>query len=544
VEKNANEIRGAWSYPNMTGAPGRDGTEEDGMRRLGTTLIGLFMLGCPPQLDDPEHDGEPADLPSDTADPGEDGETSLLGPELQGLGIVEEEDGPWTIRRSDRGRTERSDKDGAFEDSSVEMEPAMPTSVATDSAAPEPGRTYRGGGLAGLGSAGGRGDAATGAPAELAVVERKKGRADVAQSGAPMRAGSTDDNADFDDFLAFLAGWSDDAHVASQWDELDVRDRRQLRITDGRGNPAPGVQVALIDEVRDAVVWSATTYGDGSLPFYPSVASRELGESGSLAAPQGGFLVQVSHGDQQTVERWNGIGDELVVEIGERQKVPATIPLDVCFLIDTTGSMGDEISRIKATLLRVTERLRGLEQEFDLHYSAVLYRDIGDEYVTKAHPFTGDIESFVDTLQGVQANGGGDGPESLNQGLAHAVSLDGWRDGAAKVMFLIADAPPHMDYSGDTPYGQSLLAAVDRGIRIHSVAASGLDSFGTVVMRQTAQFTGGKFIFVEYGSTAASAASHGVTGSVSSNNLDDIIYQQISGELAGWGQPTAAVASR
>jgi hypothetical protein len=101
-----------------------------------------------------------------------------------------------------------------------------------------------------------------------------------------------------------------------------------------------------------------------------------------------------------------------------------------------------------------------------------------------------------------------------------------------------------MDYSGDTPYGQSLLAAVDRGIRVPAVAASGLDSFGTVVMRQTAQFTGGKFIFIEYGSTAASAASHGVTGSVSSNNLDDIIYEQIAGELAGWGRLATALAAR
>lgn len=513
------------------------------MRKLGTTLIGLFMLGCPPQLDDPEHDGDPGDLPDDVIVADADGATgeALLGDELQGLGIVEEEDGPWMVRRSDRGRPER-DRD----DDGITRSLAMPSSVATEAEPSAPREGYRGSGLGGPGAAGGRAEPVEEAVAMADSMERKSMRSPSMpeQAAGPMRAGATDDNADFDEFLTFLAGWSDDAHVASQWDELDVRDRRTLRITDKRGNPAPGVQVALVDEVRDAVVWSGTTYGDGSLPFYPSVAARELDETGDLTAPDGGYLVQVNHGDDQTRKRWNGIGDELVVEIADRQKVPATIPLDVCFLIDTTGSMGDEISRIKATLLRVTERLRDLEQEFDLHYSAVLYRDIGDEYVTKAHPFTSDIESFVDTLQGVQANGGGDGPESLNQGLAHAVSLDGWRDDAAKVMFLIADAPPHMDYSGDTPYGQSLLAAVGQGIRIHSVAASGLDSFGTVVMRQTAQFTGGKFIFIEYGSTAASAASHGVTGSVSSNNLDDIIYQQISGELAGWGQPTSTVASR
>jgi hypothetical protein len=484
------------------------------MRKLGTTLIGLLLLGCPPQLDDPD---DPDDGIGTTADD----EPALLGDELQGLGIDVVEDGPWVVRRSQNtGGAERSDGMEEFDGASLD---SVSDSYA-GAGAPVPMEM----------------------PAATARIEKKATRtsATAGQSASPMRAGSTDDNADFEEFLSFLSLWSDNAQVASQWDELDVSDRRVIRVADRRGNPAAGVQVSLVDEALDRVVWSGTTYGDGSLPYYPSVAARELGESAPLPTPKGGYLVQVRHGKEQTLLRWDGAGDELAVEIGDRQQVPDTIPLDVLFLIDTTGSMGDEIARIKATLLRVTERLKELEQEFDLHYAAVLYRDIGDDYVTKAHPFTGDIESFVSTLQGVQANGGGDGPESLNQGLAHAVSLDGWREGAARVMFLIADAPPHMDYSGDTPYGQSLLAAVDRGIRVHSVAASGLDSFGTVVMRQTAQFTGGKFIFVEYGSTAASAASHGVTGSVSSNNLDDIIYEQIAGELAGWGRPATALAAR
>ncbi len=524
-------------------------------RALGTTLFGLILLGCPPQLDETEPiEGEPTGTDPVAGDPADGEAANLLGDELQGTPIAVEEEGPWIVRRGAAGTatTALGDPLSGSELESLALMAEPTDGIAEGYGGMESRGTSIGGG--GLGAASGRemaaGDAPAGAP--TARLERKRDRtppsppstSTPAQAAAPMRAGSTDDNAEFDEYLSFLATWSDDAHVASQWDELDVRDRRVIRVTDRRGKPAPGVHVSLIDEVADRVVWSGTTYGDGSLPYYPTVAAREAGEAAPLPTPKGGYLVQVRHGEEQTLARWDGGGDELALEIGERQQVPDTIPLDVLFLIDTTGSMGDEIARIKATLLRVTERLKELEQEFDLHYAAVLYRDVGDEYVTKAHPFTGDIESFVQTLQGVQAAGGGDGPESLNQGLAHAVSLEGWRDDAARVMFLIADAPPHMDYSGDTPYGQSLIAAVDRGIRVHSVAASGLDSFGTVVMRQTAQFTGGKFIFIEYGSTAASAASHGVTGSVSSNNLDDIIYEQIAGELAGWGRPSSALAAR
>ena len=103
-------------------------------------------------------------------------------------------------------------------------------------------------------------------------------------------------------------------------------------------------------------------------------------------------------------------------------------------------------------------------------------------------------------------------------------------------MFLIADAPPHMDYDGDILYGEGLKAALAEGIRIHAVAASGLTPVGSLVYRQIAQFTRGKFIFIEYGTVQATAKSHGVTGQVKSNNLDDILFEQIRSEVAMWGR--------
>ena len=107
----------------------------------------------------------------------------------------------------------------------------------------------------------------------------------------------------------------------------------------------------------------------------------------------------------------------------------------------------------------------------------------------------------------------------------------------AKVVFLVADAPPHMDYAGDTPYGESVRAAVAKGIRIHTVAASGIDDVGSLVFRQIAQYTRGKFVFIEYGGDVAkSAAAHGVAGAVKNDNLDDILFGQIREEVARWGR--------
>lgn len=360
--------------------------------------------------------------------------------------------------------------------------------------------------------------------------------------GVPLRAGSTDDNAEFEAFLEFLGTWTDKPGVADQADWLDVSDRRMVRVVDEQGRPVPGVRVSIVDDVKDKVVWSGTTYGDGRVPFYPQVLGRGATEAlPATFVPENGWLVEVRTGDRGVLTRWDGQGYDLEIPFEHAPVDRDAIQLDVCFVIDTTGSMGDEIERIKSTLGAVTDRLQALDVEFDLRYGAVLYRDISDDYVTKSHPFTGDIDAFAAALQQIRAMGGGDGPESLNQGLAEAVGRLSWREGAAKVCFLIADAPPHMDYDGDVPYGTSLLAAVGKGIRIHSVAASGLDNYGglgSVVFRQIAQFTRGRFIFIEYGSKAESAGSHGVSpGAAKSNNLDDILYERIQEELSRWGQP-------
>ena len=352
----------------------------------------------------------------------------------------------------------------------------------------------------------------------------------VAQSA--LKAGSTDDNADLDAYRAFVEEWTAPGRLRAAVDTLDISDARTLVVTDPVGRPVPGAQVSVTDLATDTLVWTGTTYGDGTAPWYPHLRAGLLGEpdvDGSM-----GYAVQAHHDGVFTTQMVGARDDVVRLTLDESATGPTKV--DVVFLIDTTGSMGDEIHRIKSTLLSTTAKVRGLDRDVDLQYGAVLYRDLGDEYVTRAHPLTGDIQGFDGALQGIQANGGGDGPESLNQGLAVAVDTMDWREDSAKLVFVVADAPPHMDYQGDVTYGRSALAALHKGIRIHTVAASGLDDHGSLVFRQTAQLSQGKFIFIEYGSTAASAADHGVRGQVASNNLDDILYREIEAEVTGWGE--------
>ncbi len=361
-------------------------------------------------------------------------------------------------------------------------------------------------------------------PGRAGARRRSKG-AGAAAPQPLLKAGTTDDNAEYGAFLEFLAKQKKAGTLANCAD-IDVSDRRSVRVLDASGAPLPGATVRLVDPDRDEVLWRGTTYGDGRIPFYPSLVEDVPST----------FLLEVERGEDVIRQHWNLADGEFDVKLPTAIEA-GPIALDVVFLIDTTGSMSDEIERIKQSLLAMTEKLRNIDREFDLRYGAVLYRDIADQYVTKTHPFTPDIAAFDKALKGVVANGGGDTPESLNQGFAVAIDGMEWREGAAKVAFLIADAPPHMDYEGDVSYADSCRAAVARGIRVHSVAASGLDISGTTVFRQIAQFTRGKFIFIEYGgSVTKSAEAHGVTAKVKSNNLDDILFEQIRDEIAHWGR--------
>jgi len=462
---------------------------------------------------------------------------------LNGTPLRESQDGPWRVRGT------LAPQEGPTGDKKSDEGGPRGGAMGPMGSGSASGLGLSGIGAGGGGSGHGRGLAAPpmapGAARKAMRTADMDGLADEAAAmpkdpgappagGSPLKAGSTDDNAEFSEFLKFFSSWSDRPETAGKADLLDVRDRRFIKVVDAQGRLVPTARVSVGDETADKAVWAATTYGDGRAPFYPR-----------LSPGAAKLLVEASANGQRARASWDGASD-VTLTLQADKPAAATIQLDVLFAIDTTGSMQDEIDRIKTSLAAVTQKLQGLKMEFDLRYSAVLFRDLGDAYVTRTYPFTSDLGAFAQALQAVNAGGGGDLPESVNQALAEAVRAD-WRPGAAKVLFLIGDAAPHMDYQGDVPYGQSLKAAVARGVRIHSVAASGLDPLGTFVWRQIAQFTRGRFIFIEYGgSVAATAESHGVTGAVKSNNLDDIIFEQIRDELAYWGKdgPAPAVAGQ
>jgi len=147
--------------------------------------------------------------------------------------------------------------------------------------------------------------------------------------------------------------------------------------------------------------------------------------------------------------------------------------VDVVFVLDTTGSMGDLIAAAKEKIWSIATTLASSDPAPEIRMGLVAYRDRGDTYVTNVIPLSNDLDSIYAALMDFKAKGGGDGPESVNQALYDAVHGITWSQdpNAYKVVFLIGDAPPHMDYQDDVKYPTTIAAASAKGIVINAVQA-------------------------------------------------------------------------
>jgi len=124
---------------------------------------------------------------------------------------------------------------------------------------------------------------------------------------------------------------------------------------------------------------------------------------------------------------------------------PSSSQLDLAFVIDTTGSMWDDIDAVKRAASGIVDRLSG-----DFRVALVDYKDhpispYGDprDYPSRiVQQFSSGKDSLVSAINSLGADGGGDFPESVYSGLMRGLSLD-WRSGARRSIIWMGDAPPH-----------------------------------------------------------------------------------------------------
>jgi hypothetical protein len=206
--------------------------------------------------------------------------------------------------------------------------------------------------------------------------------------------------------------------------------------------------------------------------------------------------------------------------------------LDITLVIDTTGSMGDEISWLKTDFTAIASDVTAAHPGVPVRWGLVHYRDDGDEYVVRQADFTASVAAYQAGLAALGAGGGGDFPEVPERALAQAAQLS-WDATSAtgKLIFWIADAPPHDGQA--SAFSAAVRSLRDSGVHIYPVASSGIDERTEYAMRASAQLTLGRYLFLTDDSGVGDTHKTPSVPCYVVTKLSQAVERVVASELAG-----------
>ncbi|MCP4137708.1 MAG: VWA domain-containing protein [bacterium] len=338
-----------------------------------------------------------------------------------------------------------------------------------------------------------------------------------------LKAGYVDDNKQYNRFVKFLEKYKGQApHLP-----INIRERIILKVKDKNNKPVSNALVKI--STGNKKLFTGKTYADGSCFFYPSRYSGGMSQ----------YSAAVRYNQAAKTIKFNRFGKRTVpIKMALTRAAMKRVPLDILFIFDTTGSMGEEILRLKQTIEIIYLNLSSLSTKPKVRLGMVLYKDVGDEYVTQVVPFTPSLEKFKNRLDEVYASGGGDEPEDLQAALRDSIKKMKWNRNGIRMGFIVTDAPPHLDYRQKYTYKNAVRDARKDAIKICSIGTGGLNIKGEYVLRQVAQQTYGKYIFLTYGEKGEShggrpgSVSHHTGANFQTGKLEAIIIRFAKKELS------------
>lgn len=344
----------------------------------------------------------------------------------------------------------------------------------------------------------------------------------MVDSSPSVRAGEWDDNANYREFQRWLATES-----RLSFRPVDTSSRQFVVVRDSDGKAVPRCPVTVSDG-RRSVTLTTTASGRAILfPVAEGLSGSNLRATANCQNAKASSSFSIAQSD--------GVID---LKLNAQRSLPNVYDVDIAFILDTTGSMSEEIAAVKGTIQKVAASLNG--SNIRVRMGMVEYKDRSDPFVTKVYPMSRDLNGFSRQVASVSASGGGDTPEDAVAGLHAGLTKLDWGGGAlVKLAFLIGDAPPHLDYQDGPDYTADMRDAAHRGIQVFTVAASGMDDLGQVVWRQIAQYTGASSLFVLRGGAGPQSTGGGDPKSscggtqtnFRSGNLDGLILQRINREI-------------
>jgi len=265
-------------------------------------------------------------------------------------------------------------------------------------------------------------------------------------------------------------------------------DRRvSVQLTNFDNNPVIGKKLKLIND-RKEIIWESVTDNRGNAELWISslINQKENSQQYSLIDEDGNVL------SKNPKEFRNG---QNLIKMNE--SCAQKRALDLVFVVDATGSMGDEINYLKSELLDVLKNVESNLTKTNVRYGSVFYRDNGDDYVTRKFDFSNDAKNLINFIKKQDANGGGDTPEAVVEALETSIDELAWsKENSTKIMFLLLDAPPHWSDENIEKLNQKIKLASKKGITIIPIAASDTDKQTEYLMRTFALLTNGTYTFL------------------------------------------------
>ena len=297
-------------------------------------------------------------------------------------------------------------------------------------------------------------------------------------------------------------------HFISTW-QIEPRQRYTVQVVNKYGYPIANYPVNLTDK-RGNTVFQAITDNTGKAELWGNLVE-------SQKSKVEGFLI-----NGKTAESWQTI---------ELDETECDLPqgVDVLFVFDATGSMGDELRYLQAEMKDVIGRAKAATGGLAIRTGAVVYRDhLYDEYLTRISRLTDDIATTQAFIDKQEANGGGDYPEAVPEALMAALNSAGWDDNArARIAFLILDAPCHEDSATIALLHEQILNAAAMGVRIVPVVCSGIGESGEYLLRAMALATNGTSFFLTDDSGIGHTHLKPTTDSLKVEHLNDMLVRTI-----------------
>ena len=346
-----------------------------------------------------------------------------------------------------------------------------------------------------------------------------------------LTAGSLDDHTNFDEYLSYVSEVMQ-RDAGRQWRDFVIGHRVVVRVENeqGQGIGDARVKIEAIDgqanQQRGQSLASSIQLlsgSDGKMLFLPAIDSPKSGTQFRVTVTPAGGGEKKSQVCTLDETPW------VITMPQAKANLPAQ--LDLALVIDTTGSMSDELEYLKVETDSIAAAVHERFPNVDQRYALILYRDEGDQYVSRTFDFTGSLDQFRSTLADQTANGGGDYPEAMHVALEQAGELSWRKTNTARVMFLVGDAPPHARFYERTAQAVKLLRRND--IAVFPVAASGVKDQAEFILRHAAFLTNGKYLFLTDHSGVGNAHAKPHTPQYSVERLVDLMIRMVASELAG-----------